>query len=160
MTGVTVTKPAAPQTNANIAYWEAFHPIAERKGVRRPALTPVKATNYYIYLSKKPEISVAAYVSRSNGGEINAYMATWYEPAKTIFESLKAQQSQIEAEVGEPLSWTQQGPTTYWISFQPFSADPDARADWPRQHALADRMARLKAAIARRLPEITTKLTA
>lgn len=159
MTGVRPTRSAAPQPNLNIPYWEAFHAVAEGKGVRRPILTPVKATNYYLYLSKKPEICVAAYVARSGGGEINAYMATWYEPAQTIFEALKAQRAQIESEVGETLQWTQQGPTTYWISFEPVGANPDEKADWPRQHALlADRMARLKAAIAPRLPDIIATL--
>jgi hypothetical protein len=158
--GVEISKSPKPQgSSSNIPYWEAFHAIAESRGVRRPLLSPVKGTNYYLYLSKKPEVCVTSYISRAKGGSMSAYVAMWYDPAKSIFEALKEDKVAIEKEVGEPLLWTQQAATTFWISFEPLTGDPDNRADWSRQHnVLADRMAKLKLAISKRLPRIVEGL--
>ena len=142
----------------NLAYRDAYNEVADRHGVRRPMLSPVKGQNDYLYLSKKPEFCVAGYIARSKGREIGSYAAMWYAPGEHLFKALKQDRANIEAEFGGALEWTQTAPTTFWV-LSKMKANPDDPKDWPRQHEwMAKNIAALKSIMEPRLPAIIASL--
>lgn len=145
-------------TLRNIEYWEAFKPYAAQYGVQRAKTAPVRGSNYYYYIGKKPDVCVAAYISRAKTPTIGAYLAMFGDKAEALFNALKEQSAAIEAEFGAKLSWRKTAPTAFWIEISKVAVADEA-ADWPIQHQwLAENMGKLKTILEPRVALIVPNL--
>lgn len=142
----------------NASYWTLFNEVAAVHGVRREKLEPVRGANYYLYLSKRPQIAVTAFLSRSGKPSIGIYLGLWGEDAAPVYHRLLAQRASVEAEYGAVLEWRQTKETVFWV-LESYFADPSEETDWGNQHLwIAERMARMKATIEPRLAAILNDL--
>lgn len=131
-----------PDNLSNMAYWEAFDPIAEAHGVKHGMARQGRGWNYFHYLRESKTTAISAFIARSSN-RIGAYVAVYGWRAK-FFDKLREQKAQIEAEFGGPLDWTPPGKPAPSAAVR-FSANPDDATDWPRQHEwMAVTMAKLR----------------
>lgn len=142
----------------NTSYWDAFNEVAASYGVRREKLDPVRGSNYYLYLSKRPEIAITAFISRSGKPSVGIYLGLWGADVVPVYERLLADRVSIEADYGTALDWRQTKETVFWVIEFQFS-DPSDQNSWAGQHAwIAERMAKMKAVIEPRLSAILDEL--
>lgn len=130
------TQPLSKVALSNIDYWEQFHRAALEAGAPlRRIDRPLKDTNYWVTLADKGNAYLSVYRSHAKRPSIGAFLGLYNEPLTFVSERLVAQKEALDSAYGEPLDWStnREGVVSKVIN-KIAIADPNDRADWPRQH--------------------------
>lgn len=145
--------PEQPQDNVatNIAYWEAFNPVADRYAVQRKVRRKARSSSYLFGLERGDgfEAYSASWISRGHGGLLASYLWLWYtDPARVQLAMATCRElaPRISRVLGEDVKIRRQTDHGLWVFVQR-AANPDDRQAWPEQHEwLAGRMLRFDTA--------------
>lgn len=132
---------------SNIEYWDQFHKVAAAAGAPlRKIDRPLKDTNYWVPIAPRGDAYLSVYRSHARKAFIGAFVGLYNSPLTFVSERLIDQREALEAAYGEPLDWTRNREGVVVKAWTKIGiADPNDRADWPRQHAwMVDQLIRLE----------------
>jgi len=121
-------------------YWTAFREFVSAEG---STIRPTKALpQHWMYLAVgRSGFNLMAVASPFNSetnsyesGEIRAEFVITSSDSKAFYGLLERQRADIEAELGEPLTWHSREGTTMRRIYVRQEADIGDRANWPDQH--------------------------
>jgi len=123
-----------PTKQMQLEYWTAFKVYLEEHGsfLKSQKPFPQHWSNFAIgrsgfYLSAQ---------MNTRDSVLNVSLIIDGRDAKAQFRALQAQKAEIEAEIGQPLTWRElPGKKSSDISLYLKDVDPNNRAQWPEQHA-------------------------
>jgi len=123
-----------------LQYWAAFNEYISEAGSTIRPTSPVPQTWISMGIGRTGFL-LQAVVSKWNDetksygeGVVRAEVVVFHDDAKAYFDVLQQEKKEIEAEVGEPLTWyTREGVRNCRIYLQR-TADVTNREDWPDQH--------------------------
>src|SRR5690606_39327183 len=123
-----------PTKQMQLEYWTAFKVYLEEHGsfLKSQKPFPQHWSNFAIgrsgfYLSAQ---------MNTRDSVLNVSLLIDGRHAKAQFRALQAQKAEIEAEIGQPLTWRElPGKKSSDISLYLKDVDPNNRAQWPEQHA-------------------------
>jgi hypothetical protein len=136
-----------------LAYWEAFEPVI--RGLAEPissSIRKIRPRHYIQFPIGRTKFSLAAAMKRRTK-QVDAELYIRGKNAKTFFALLQDQKDAIEQELGFALAWEElpEGQDAR-IAVYLDNADPEDKADWPRQHDwLARRVNDLRRVLAPRV---------
>ena len=135
----------APRERQNVRYWNGFCDHLQSRGSQLKFPTYRQSHYLKFRIGERYGVMVRQ-VIKPRPGQISAVFYMRDPGAKTLFDTLKEQQAQINNEFGEP-------PLKWWgavrrgeqrLALIKEDADPDDEADWPDQHKwLADQLEKI-----------------
>lgn len=106
----------------------------------------MKDTNYWVPIAPRGDAYLSVYRSHARKPSIGAFVGLYNDPLTFVSERLIAQREELEMAFGAALDWSRnrEGVMSKIVARIPV-ADPNDRADWPRQHAwMVDHLIRME----------------
>lgn len=130
-------QPLSALALSNIDYWAAFHDAAVvADAPLRRIDKPLKDTNYWVPIAPHGNAYLSAYRSHARRPSVGAFVGIYNDPLTFVSERLMEQRDALEAAYGQPIEWERNREGVAfkaWVKMP--IAEPNDRADWPRQHA-------------------------
>lgn len=128
-----VSSAPGPDAAKNIEFWDAFHRLAEEKGLREHPGKAGRGNNIFIPLFKEGGITIAncAFISRSGTPSVGAYLYLQASAESDLvqwLEKLERVKFEIEKHVGVSVEVRRRTERLAWVILYK-TADPDSGAD-------------------------------